>query len=37
MHVYNDLNEAFVESLKNLDKDHLLVNSRGTLQKERLW
>ncbi len=37
MHVYNDLNEAFVESLKNLDKEHLLVNSRGTLQKERLW
>tara|TARA_B100000282_G_scaffold258483_1_gene205809 strand:- start:1480 stop:2400 length:921 start_codon:yes stop_codon:yes gene_type:complete len=37
MHKYNDLNEAFVESLKNLDKDYLLVNSRGTLQKEKLW
>ena len=37
MNSYNDLNEAFTESLKDLDSNYLLVNSRGTLQKERLW
>tara|TARA_E500000331_G_C17209176_1_gene692828 strand:- start:302 stop:1219 length:918 start_codon:yes stop_codon:yes gene_type:complete len=37
MNTYKDLNEAFTESLKDLDNDYLLVNSRGTLQKERLW
>jgi len=37
MEKYKDLNEAFVESLKLLDTDYRLVNSRGTLQKERLW
>ena len=37
MKIYSNLNEAFTESLKDLDSSHLLVNSRGTLQKERLW
>lgn len=37
MKIYSNLNEAFTESLKDLDSDCLLVNSRGTLQKERLW
>jgi thymidylate synthase len=37
MNTYDNLNEAFTESLKDLDNNYLLVNSRGTLQKERLW
>ena len=37
MKKYKDLNEAFTESLKDLDSDYLLVNSRGALQKEKLW
>ena len=37
MNIYRNLNEAFTESLKDLDTEYILVNSRGTLQKERLW
>ncbi len=34
---YGSLNEAFVESLRELKENHTLVNSRGTLQREILW
>ena len=37
MKKYRSLNEAFVESLKDLSNNHSLVNSRGSLQREMLW
>lgn len=37
MQVYKDLNEAFVKSLKTLEVNHSVVNSRGTTQREILW
>ena len=37
MQTYKDLNEAFVESLKTLNEECTIVNSRGTKQREVLW
>jgi thymidylate synthase len=37
MKTYKDLNEAFVESLKELHENHSLVKSRGSTQREILW
>lgn len=37
MKIYRDLNEAFVESLKDLHENGSLVRSRGSKQKETLW